>query len=111
MNDIPTGPEQVIQELENQLDAALFRLAEYEDIGTEAVPLSVIKRMSRGERPIRVWREYRDMSVQDLATAGSTTPEEIALMERGERVDLRIARNVARALKVDVDDLVPWSQD
>ena len=111
MNDIPNAPDPAIEALEDELDSVYARLADYENVGGESLPGDVVWRMSDGEHPIRVFREYRGLSIEQLAEAAKTTPVEIANMEAGERVDLTILKHVARALKVDADDLIPWSQD
>ena len=69
MNDLPNTPEAMIEQLEDELDCALVRLGEYQDIGGEDVPLSLVKQLSEGANPVRAWREYRTISVEKLAEA------------------------------------------
>lgn len=111
MNDLTNAPERVIESLEDELDCALIRIGEYQDTGGEDVPLSLVKKLSEGVNPVRVWREHRGMSQEELASAGLVPNLLVASIEDGqEDVPLRIMNAIARALRVDLADLVPWSQ-
>jgi DNA-binding XRE family transcriptional regulator len=99
------------EELEDQLDAALLKLARVEQANEETVPFEIVRRLSDGAVPVTVWREYRGLSPEELAAAAHVPAELLGAVERGkEDVPLRTMQALARALRVDLDDLVPWSQ-
>lgn len=100
-----------IEELEHMNDILAMRLARYETANEEFVPGEVVDRLHRGEAPARVWREYRGLTIAEVATAAGLAESAIAEIETGaETVSLTSAKRIARALGVDVDDLVPWPQ-
>ena len=112
MNELTNAPERVIESLEDELDCALVRIGEYQDTGGEDVPLSLVKKLSDGVNPVRAWRERRGMSQEELASAARVSGALISKIEGGkEDVALRTMGAIARALRVDLGDLVPWSQD
>jgi DNA-binding XRE family transcriptional regulator len=76
--------------------------------GEETIPLKVVDSLLAGESPIRVWREYRNLTQAQLAEQAGVKQSYIAMLEAGERqgtVDVLV--KIARVLKVDVDDLLP----
>jgi hypothetical protein len=99
------------EELEDQLDAALLKPARVEQANEEAVPFEIVRRLSDGAVPVTVWREYRGLSPEELAAAAHV-PGELLGRSNTARKMCRCARCMrSRALRVDLDDLVPWSQD
>jgi DNA-binding XRE family transcriptional regulator len=98
------------EELEDQLDIALMKLARVEQANEETVPFAVVRRLSDGEVPVAVWREHRGLSRADVAAAAGVAVEVLEAVESGkEDVPLRIMQAFARALRVDLDDLVAWA--
>jgi DNA-binding XRE family transcriptional regulator len=84
---------------------ALERVAAGDD---EFVPLALATRILDGEHPVRVWREYRGLTGAKLAKRAGATQSYISNIETGKRQgSLRIMLAIARALGVDVEDLVP----
>lgn len=76
--------------------------------GEETIPLKAVDSLLAGESPIRVWREYRNLTQAQLAEQAGVKQSYIAMLEAGERqgsVDVLV--KIARVLKVDVDDLLP----
>jgi len=74
----------------------------------EAIPAEFAKRLIAGESPVRVWREYRGVSQQDLAAKAGVSAAYLSQIESGAR-EGRIAamRRLADALNVSLDDLAP----
>jgi DNA-binding Xre family transcriptional regulator len=100
------------EELQDRLDSALLKLARVEQANEETVPFEVVRRLSEGDAPVTVWREHRGLSRDELATAADIQADFLDEVEGGkEDVPLRKMHAIARALRVDLDDLVPWSQD
>lgn len=111
MTDLPNSVDSIVEDLENELDSTLVLLGRYQDIRREEVPLSVVKRLSDGEPPVRVWREYRSLSQEQLAEMTGQSVAVISGLESGDQsCTLAVLAGVARALKVELDDLVPWDQ-
>jgi DNA-binding XRE family transcriptional regulator len=98
-----------LEEMEEQRDALAFLLARMEQANDEVRPWSVVERLHAGEHPVAVFRDLRGMTCDELAAAVEVEPVEIAAIERFEREGgIRLLLAIARALKVDLDDLVPW---
>lgn len=73
----------------------------------ETVPIAVADALIAGENPIRVWRNYRRMTQDHLATAAGVQRAYIAQLECGRRRgSTQVLARIARALKVDIDDLI-----
>ena len=107
----PQRLAQEIEELEYLNDVLDARLANMETANDERIPGWVVDRCMNGEAPALVWREFRKLTRIEVATAAHLTESAVAEIEGGA-VDaglLPMAR-LARALRVDLDDLVPWSQ-
>jgi DNA-binding XRE family transcriptional regulator len=101
-----------VEQLEDQWDAAEARLAAYESANEERVSWEVVTRMHEGENPITVWRELRGYTIEELAKRAEIDSSVIAALETNEAVaSLRVYHQVARALDVMIENLVPWSQD
>lgn len=74
----------------------------------ETVPAIVADRISDGKNPIRVWREYRDLTQDQLATMATITKPYLSQIEAGKRSPaLTILRNLARALGVTLEHIAP----
>ena len=83
-------------------DIALIEAA----AGDELWPAKVVDRLFDGDNPVRVYREHRKMTQAALAEAAGL--HQISQIENGERggtVD-SLSR-LAKALSVDLEDLVP----
>lgn len=73
----------------------------------ELLPAEMVRRLVAGEHPLLVWREYRGLTQAQLAEAAGVGQSYIAMIEKGERQgSVPKLRAMARALKVDVDDLI-----
>lgn len=109
MSDLTNAPEREIEDLEDELDLALVRLGAYQDVGAEDVPLSLVEQLSEGANPTQAWRQYRGMSLEELAQAARIPAALLIPIESGrEDLPLRTMAAIARALRLDLDDLVPW---
>ena len=102
-----------LDEAEDANDALLVRLADIEFAasgGEAAVPLALVKRLSEGENPIRVWREYRGLSLRAIADAAGVSHALVSEIENGKKDgSIRTLVALARALSVDISDLLPWA--
>ncbi len=108
---VPIDEYQALLEVAEDLDELLaFDSAVREmEVGyEELVPHEIAKRLVSGERPLKVWREYRGLTQAALAAQGGISQGQIAQMESGKREGkVSVIRKLADVLKVDLDDLVP----
>lgn len=87
-----------------ELDKVMARI----ESGKEATfPLDVVKKM-RSQNRVAVLRDYWGMTQKQLAELAGTDPMTISQIENGRaRGGLDVMRNIAVALKVNLDMLVP----
>jgi len=75
--------------------------------GVETFPADFVKRLSSGESCLKVWREYRKLTLSKLAKACGVSIPAISQIENDKRtpsVDLLI--KLSKALCCDMEDLV-----
>ena len=75
--------------------------------GEELIPSEVVYAILDGENPIRVWREHRGYTQQELAeTAGISKPY-LSQIETGKRTGTtEVLSAIANALDLTLDDIV-----
>lgn len=75
--------------------------------GEELIPSRVTYALLDGENPLRVWREYRGLTQQQVAkTAGISKPY-LSQLESGQRNGTtEVLQAIAKVLNVSLDDLV-----
>jgi len=104
-----------IEEYERLVDAAEDKQASEAHAaaaGDERVPIAVAERLVAGESPIRVWREHREMTLDQLGAAAGLSKGYLSDLENGNRAGpVETLQAIARALKVSLDDLAPPPQD
>lgn len=75
--------------------------------GEELIPAEIIYALLDGGNPVRVWRQYRGHTQQELAAATGISPSYLSQLETGKRTGTaEVLSTIARTLKVDLDDLV-----
>jgi DNA-binding XRE family transcriptional regulator len=100
-----------LEEMEDQRDAVTFMLARMEQANQETRPWSVVERLHAGEHPVAVFRDLRGLTRDELAVAAEVGPSFITAIETFEREGtIRQLLAIARVLRVDLDDLVPWPE-
>lgn len=88
--------------LEDAADAEAMRLGRAE----ESVPMVMVDRLCH-ENPVRVWREYRQMTPAELAAAADIAIPQLATIESGDNSgSVLVLQRIAKALQVAVDDLL-----
>lgn len=93
---------------------AIITFAEYERLRTRAAPAERLRmpnefmtRIELGANKLRVWREYRGLSVSELAMRTKLTTACIAQIENGSRTgSINSLKKLALTLGVSIDDLV-----
>ncbi len=85
-------------------DEAKRRLATGED---ELIPAKFADRILDGESPIRVWRNYRGLSVKELAKRAKISAAYLSQIEGGSREgSISTMKALAATLSLEIDDLV-----
>jgi DNA-binding XRE family transcriptional regulator len=77
------------------------------DAGEEMIPARVVYAMLDGQSPVKVWREYRGLTQQQLATAAGISASYLSQIESGVRTGRPdVLQAIAGSLQVDVDDIL-----
>ena len=78
----------------------------------ELIPAGVVDRLLDGDPPLRVWREFRNLTQAALARASGVNRVQIVEIEAGRgNGSVHTLRKLADALGVAVDDVIPASDD
>ena len=76
--------------------------------GEEYVPAEIVDRLMAGENALRVWRQYRGMTLQSLGDRVCMHKVTISNLEKGNRgTSAKKWRLLAEALSVDIEDIFP----
>ena len=76
--------------------------------GMEYLPAGMVNRIFDGENAVRVWREYRGMTMAELAEKSGYGYSMISKIEAGTcRGTIALWNAVAAALKVLPEDIMP----
>ena len=112
MSNVVAELERRLEQAENENDALELRLAKIEDAlsGGERIPAAIVDRLADGEAPVCVWREHRGLSLRGLAEKAGISAAMLSEIENGKKEgSVQTLAALARALGVDLDDLVSWS--
>jgi DNA-binding XRE family transcriptional regulator len=75
--------------------------------GEELIPSEVTYAILDGQNPVRVWREYRQLTQQQLADMVEISKPYLSQIESGRRKGTATLLNrLAQALGVSIDDLI-----
>ena len=86
-------------------DEELMTLAELD--GDEVIPMYVSERLSAGDHPVKVFRDYRGMTQKELAEAAGISPEYVSQIEsRKKQGSIGTLKAIAQVLSLDLDDVV-----
>lgn len=86
-------------------DEDLFDRAMAED--EESFPVTVAERLLAGENPVRVYREHRGLSQNQLAATANVSTAELLKIEAGGRAhSTGTLAAIAKALRIDLDALI-----
>lgn len=85
-------------------DRAMAEIDRGED---EILPAELAERLLSGDtRPLRIWREYRGLTQQQLGDAAGVGKSHISQIEAGRKQPtVAVLQALARALAVDMEDL------
>jgi DNA-binding XRE family transcriptional regulator len=107
--------ERLLELLEDAEDIAVLEAAAAREqaLGEEAahadyLPAALVSRLLAGEHPVRLWREHRGLSQEQLAGKAHIARSYLAEIEgRKKPGSLDAYRKLANALGLTVDDLMP----
>jgi DNA-binding XRE family transcriptional regulator len=84
-------------------DAAKGRLKRGED---ELIPFAITERRLAGESTVKVWREYRGLTQEELAKRSAVSRAMVAAIETGRKQGgIDTLKKLAAALRVDLENL------
>ncbi len=73
----------------------------------ESFPIEVIDQLLAGQNPISVYRNYRGLTQNELATAAGINTVYLSQIETGKRTgSAKTLAALAKALQMTVDDLI-----
>jgi DNA-binding XRE family transcriptional regulator len=101
--------ERLLEIAEEQTDikAAIAAEKRRQD-GEEYVPAELVYKIMDGENALRVWRKYRGISLDELATKAATSKSLLSLIENGKAQGKPLLwRDLAAALNVTIEDILP----
>jgi hypothetical protein len=74
---------------------------------TETFPISVADALLAGDNPVRVFREFRGVTLKAIAERCAITVPYLSQIETGKRhASAEVLKKLAEALGVTVDDLI-----
>lgn len=74
----------------------------------ETIPAAVVDRLLAGDNPVLVWRECRGLTQEALGRSIGKSRAFVSMLETGRSgASLDSVRDLADALDVDVEDLMP----
>ena len=73
----------------------------------ELLPADLVDRLLSGDNPLRVWREYRGLTIKALAQETGVAPSYLSQIETGKRAGtVETLSRLAAVLRTTIDDLV-----
>lgn len=101
--------QKLLDVAEDRADAIAAIAAEQRRTGGEEyLPAELVDQIMNGENALRVWRNYRGMTVRTLADRAGARVATISEIENGKAQGKpALWRALAEALNVSVDDILP----
>lgn len=88
-------------------DDFLFEQSLERNKNSERIPHELLLRLVKGENPIRVWREYRKKTIQELAEQIGITTTDLSEIEGSKKkASPKILKLLSTCLCVDLEELV-----
>ncbi|HET9510428.1 MAG TPA: helix-turn-helix transcriptional regulator [Sphingomonas sp.] len=99
--------ERLIDAAEDREDgAAAQAAAERRQAGEEYLPAALVDRILNGENALKVWRQYRGRTQEELSRLIGLSSNEVGKLERGEhKGTLDVWSKLAAALNTSIEDL------
>jgi len=101
----------MVAALEDAADSAAIERAWTEDAAGETIPGEVVRAILDGEPSLRVWRKYREFTLDALAERVGVSKGYLSQIENGQKPGtLGLFRQLASILNVAMDELVRWEE-
>ncbi len=72
----------------------------------ETIPAHVVWELMNSERPLRIWRQYRGLTLQALADQVGISKSYLSQIESGNRSgSTNVLKRIAQALNLSLDDI------
>jgi len=98
--------EALVERLDNLEDVVRVQTIQKKGESRNRLPIELVDRMIAGEHPVRIWREHRGMSVNELARKTDVPSSYLSEIENGKKPgSLAAMRALAKGLGVTMDDL------
>ncbi len=102
--------ERILENLEMLEDMRAYN--EAKAVAEEYFPIEIVGRLLDDENSVKVFREYRGLSLDDLAAAAGVGRSEVDAAEADLRaVTPEVLERIAAALRREVDDLTASPED
>jgi DNA-binding XRE family transcriptional regulator len=73
----------------------------------EIIPSEVVNTLMEGGNPVRIWREHRQMTQQELSEAAGISTPFLSQIETGKRAgSVKVLTKIAGTLNVAIEDLL-----
>jgi len=100
-------PPEVREHIEDLKDLAHIRVVVAETKAEDLLPVALVRRMLNGEHPIRIWRQHRGLSMNELARRSGVNPAYLSEIENERKPgSVHAFAALARTLGVHIDDLI-----
>jgi DNA-binding XRE family transcriptional regulator len=101
--------ERLLEIVEDKADSVAAAVAEQRRLdGEEYLPAEMVDRIIDGESALRVWRNHRGLTLDQVAKAAGTSKAFLSEIENGKgRGSPSLWRKLAEALDVSADDILP----
>ncbi len=97
------------RELFERAEDTAARVAFARSRGEESVPVAIVDRLLAGEHPVRVWRDHRGMTLEQLGAKADLSIAYLSEIEAGKKPgSIKALRAIAVAMALDLDDLTGW---
>ena len=100
--------QKLLQAMEMLEDIRAYDAAKAEmQADEELIPSAIVYALLDGENPIRVWREYRTLTQQQLAEKAGISKPYLSQLEAGKRRgSTNVLQTIAHVLGVSIEDLI-----
>lgn len=102
--------EALLEELEEAHDRVRLRQVEADLAAgrTEEIPFDMAMALCDGANPVRTWRKHRGLTAGELAAQVGISKAYLSEIESGKKPgSVAVLSQIAKALKLDMDDLMP----
>jgi len=98
--------EAMLQRIEDMEDRFDLLQAHARGPSEDALPGSFAKRLVNGEHPLRIWREFRAMTLDQLSAAAGVSKSYLSEVENGIKGgSVVFMKACAKALAVSLEDI------